>query len=72
MEQISVTDAAKRKNCSGQAVRDAINKRQLDAVQIGRTWVIMTTPRYFEWSPNTKRQLAGKQNVAMRPETQKA
>jgi hypothetical protein len=68
MEQISVTETAKRKNCSGQAVRDAIKKEQLDAVQIGRTWVVMTTRKFFEWSPNNKRQVAGKQNVAKRLE----
>jgi len=71
LEQISVTETAKRKNCSGQAVRDAIKKQQLDAVQIGRTWVVMTTPKYFEWTPNSKRQVAGTQNVAKRPESQK-
>ncbi len=63
MEQISVTDAAQRKGCSGQAIRDALKKGLLDAVIIGRTYVVMTTRKFEEWQPS-KRQNSGRARAA--------
>ena len=60
MEQISVTDAAERKGCSGQAVRDAIKKGLLDAVVIGRTFVVMTTRKFETWNPSPNMQKGGR------------
>jgi hypothetical protein len=60
MEQISVTDAAQRKGCSGQAVRDAIKKGLLDAIVIGRTYVVMTTRKFETWQPVSIKQQAGR------------
>ena len=64
MEQISVTDAAKRKGCSGQAVRYAIKKGLLDAVVIGRTYVVMTTRKFETWEPNPNIQKSGRARAA--------
>ena len=60
MEQISVADAAQRKGCSGQAVRDAIKKGLLDSVMIGGTYIIMTTRKFEDWSPNPNYQKGGR------------
>ena len=59
MEQIGVTEAASRKGCSGQAIRDAIKKGLIDAIQIGRTYVVMTTQRFDEWKPKPSYQRGG-------------
>ena len=60
MEMISVTDAAGRKSCSGQAIRDAIKKGLLDAVVFGRTNAIKCNKKWMEWSPNPNMQIGGK------------
>ena len=60
MEQISVTGAAQRKGCSGQAVRDAIKKGLLDAIVIGRTYVVMTTRKFENWTPSPNMQKGGR------------
>ena len=60
MEWISVTEAAKRKGCSGQAIRDAIKKGLIDAIVIGRTNVVITTMKFEEWKPNPNYQKGGR------------
>jgi len=64
VEQISVTDAAKRKACSRQAVVDAIKAKKLDAVRIGNMFVILVTDRFEQWTPNPKLQKSGKRRWA--------
>ena len=60
MEQISVTEAADRKGCTGQAIRNAIKRGLIDAIMIGRTNVVFTTTKFEEWSPNPKYQKGGR------------
>ena len=60
MEQIGVSEAAKRKDCSGQAVRDAIKKGLIDATKIGNTFIIPVTNRFEEWEPNPNYQKGGR------------
>ncbi len=60
MEQIGVTDAAERKGCSAQAVRDAIKKGLLDAMMIGGTYIIMTTRKFENWNPSPNMQKGGR------------
>ena len=60
MEQIGVLEAARRKKCSAQAVRDAIKKGLLDAVMIGGTYIVMTTSKFEEWGPSPNMQKGGR------------
>ena len=60
MNQISVTEAAKLKKCSGSAVRYAIQDGKVDAERFGRTWVIKCNRKFGDWMPNPKIQAAGK------------
>jgi predicted DNA-binding protein (UPF0251 family) len=59
MEQITSPEAAKRKGCSRQAIWWAIRRKELDAVQIGRAYIIKVNGKFLEWKPNLVRQEAG-------------
>ena len=60
MEQLTVTEAARRKRCSGQAVRGAIGRGVLDAQLFGRTYVIKVNKKFGEWKPMAVKQKAGR------------
>jgi hypothetical protein len=60
MDQITVTETAKRKGCSGQAVRDAIDRGVLDAQVFGRTYVIKVNRKFRDWKPLAVKQKAGR------------
>jgi hypothetical protein len=60
MNQVSVTEAAKLKKCSDQAIRDAIKKELLDADLFGRTYVVKANRKFKAWTPNPKAQKAAK------------
>ena len=60
MEQISVKEAAKRKGCSVQAIRDGIKAGYIEAVQIGRAYIVLATDKFNAWNPNPKSQAAGR------------
>ena len=60
MEQLSVTEAAKRKGCSRQAIHYAVEKNKIDSVKIGNMVVILTTDKFEGWQPNPKQQEAGR------------
>ena len=60
MERHTVTETAKQKCCSPQAVRDAIKKERLDAEVFGRTYVVTANKKYDQWNPNPNMQKGGK------------
>ena len=60
MELHTVTETAKEKGCSTQAVRNAIKKDHLDAEVFGRTYVVMANKKYDRWNPNPNMQKGGK------------
>ena len=62
MEQITITQAAERKECSRQAIHDAIKRGGLDAVQIGNMWVVLVAEKFSKWEPNRKRQEIGRES----------
>jgi len=60
MERITVLEAAEKKGCSGQAVRDAIKAGLLDAERFARTFVVKCNKAWDEWEPNPNMQKGGK------------
>ena len=48
---ITVTEANQKKECSGQAVRDAIRWGLLDSEQFGKTFAVKINKKYQEWEP---------------------
>ncbi len=66
MEYLSVIEAAIRKKCTGQAVRNAIRAGYLDAMQIGRPYIVKANKSFNEWTPNPKSQNAGRTRLKKR------
>ena len=60
MELLSVVEAAEKKGCAVQAIRDAIAKGKIRGQQVGRSLVVMGNKKFDEWKPNPKRQAGGK------------
>ena len=59
---ISTTAAAEEKDCSRQAVTDAINRGAIDGVKAGRNYVIRANKKYRDWQPNPVRQQIGRES----------
>ena len=72
MDLVSVTEAGKMKECTGQAVRDAVRKGLIDAHVFGRTFVIVCNKKWREWHPNPKMQSAAKTSWAGRRSTKRS
>ena len=66
MDLVSVTEASKMKECTGQTIRDAVRKGLLDAHVFGRTFAILCNKKWRKWCPNTKMQRAAKASWASR------
>jgi len=60
MEQISVREAAERKECTVQAVRNAVKAGYVEAVQIGRAYIVLVNEKFEAWQPNRERQQIGR------------
>ena len=60
MNRISVLEASSLKNCSGQAIRDAVKRGVIDAEIIGSTHIIQANKKFEEWTPQAVRQKAGR------------
>ena len=56
---MSITEVAEQKECTRQAVHDAIKSGKLDAEQVGRYYVVRMNSRFQKWMPDPKRQIAG-------------
>ena len=60
MELLSVVEAAAKKGCTVQAIRDAIAKDKIKGQHVGRSLVVMGNRKFDEWEPNSKRQAGAK------------
>ena len=53
MDLSSVTEAAQEKNCTGQTIRNAVERGDLTAIKLGRAIYVRTSTRKWErWEPN--------------------
>ena len=60
IERIGASEAARRKNCSRQALNYAIRSKKIDAERIGNQNVVLVNRKFEDWAPNPKVQKAGK------------
>jgi hypothetical protein len=59
-ELISTAEAAKRKDCSRNAILAAIQRKAIDGEHLGAQYVVRANPKFDRWQPNAKRQRAGR------------
>jgi len=60
MELLSVKEAAERKKCSVQAIRDALATEKIKGQQVGRSFIVQVDRLFEDWAPNLKRQVGAK------------
>jgi hypothetical protein len=61
-ELISTAEAARRKNCSRNAILAAIERKAIDGENLGAQYVVRANPKFERWLPSLKRQHAGRDN----------
>ncbi|MDA0710550.1 MAG: hypothetical protein O3B73_10130 [bacterium] len=62
MEFVSTKEAGERKACSPQSIWNAIKRGELNAQQIGRSFVVAVDQKFESWEPNRQRQQIGKES----------
>ena len=60
MNLIDTATAAKKKNCSRNAILDAVNRGAIDGQKTGRYYVVMENAKFANWNPNPDRQQIGR------------
>jgi len=63
-ELISTAEAARRKDCSRNAILAAIKRRAIDGENLGAQYVVRANPKFKRWQPNPKHQRAGRDSQA--------
>lgn len=58
--RLTTGEAAQEKQCSRNAIRDAIGRRALDGEQVGKFYFVRVNRKFQEWEPNPRRQKAGR------------
>ena len=61
-ELISTAEAAKRKDCSRNAILAAIQRKAIDGEHLGAQYVVRANPKFDRWQPSAKRQRAGRES----------
>ena len=60
MNLIDTATAAKKKDCSRNAILNAIRRDVIDGQQTGRYYVVIENTRFKNWSPDPDRQQIGR------------
>ena len=61
-ELISTAEAARRKNCSRNAILAAIQRKAIDGENLGAQYIVRANPQFERWMANPKRQRAGRES----------
>ena len=62
MEFISTAEAAKRKMCAPQSIWNAIQRGEINAHRIGRSYAVTVDKSFEDWEPDRVRQQIGKES----------
>ena len=62
MEFVSTAEAAKRKECSPQSIWNAIQRGEINAHRIGRSYAVTVDKEFEDWQPNRTRQQIGRES----------
>ena len=70
---IGTAEAAEKKDCSRNAILDAIRRGVIDSERLGpRSYAVKANRKFEEWEPNRKRQKIGRQSQKPKQRAKKA